>query len=160
MSRVLTIARVSAVAAMLALMGCSSSHADGAKPTPTTASRALMAETTTFEDCYTGTQAELNECAAQELDHYEALLGDVFDDVRQRAEPPEQTMLDDTQQQWQSYRDEFCESYLRRDGSIQPLNALSCKVDLTMQRGLALCRWANPNAPDESAQSCASSFEG
>jgi uncharacterized protein YecT (DUF1311 family) len=158
--RVLTVACISAAAATVALMGCSSSGADGAKSTPTTESLALMAETTTFEDCYTGTQAELNECAARELDHYESLLGDVFNDVRQRAEPSEQTMLDDTQQQWQVYRNEFCESYLRRDGSIQPLNALSCKVDLTMQRGLALCRWANPNLPDESAQSCASSFEG
>jgi uncharacterized protein YecT (DUF1311 family) len=153
------VARLGALAATLALMSCSSSQADGAQSS-TTVSRSLMAESTTFEDCYTGTQAELNQCAARELDYYEALLGDVFDDVRHRADPAEQRMLDDTHEQWRSYRDQFCESYLQREGSIQPLNSAACKVDLTMQRGVALCRWENPNVADESAESCASTFKG
>lgn len=98
-----------------------------------------------LHDC-TGTQQELNTCAAEELEQVGAALDAVLADVRSFVSTARQRALDDSQQQWISYRDTLCEAHALEDGSIQTLNVLTCRIDLTHQRAVDVCTWALPNA--------------
>ena len=90
-----------------------------------------------------------------DLERAETLLVNVFDDVHQRAALSDQSMLDHTQARWKSDRDVFCEAIGERAGTIQALNVLDCKAQMTHERTIDLCRWDNPNGiAEESPMTC------
>jgi uncharacterized protein YecT (DUF1311 family) len=156
--RILT--RTAVLAAALLVTACAGGGGggDGAD----TRAGAPMDATAVFSACATGAQVELNQCAAAERSRLETVLADVVAAVA-AGHHEQAAVIAETQAQWLNYRDSFCDSYIDRGGSIQPMNAAACDAELTLERIRALCTWDNPNVGMDSEytlEPCLDVFRG
>lgn len=87
------------------------------------------------------------ECAQRSWEANERTLAGVLAEARDTAGEQRQA-FDDAQAKWAAYRDAFCEGHADAGGSIQPLNVLACKGDLTIERARNVCTWAQPSGND------------
>ena len=100
-------------------------------------SLALMLAGTAHAACPGQSQAEMNNCAAQEYQQADAALNAAWPSAKAVADQAGAgAQLLDAQRKWIAFRDMACtaEAALYQGGSIQPLIYYSCLTRLTGQR--------------------------
>lgn len=99
--------------------------------------------------CTALTQTGLDACASADLAQADARLKAVLDEVRGFYQPAQQSVLDQSEADWMTYRDTYCGILLLPTpaGSIAPTNVDNCKVLLDNERAKDVCSEVSPDAP-------------
>ena len=89
------------------------------------------------------TQAELNDCAAQEYKKHDTAMNDTYRQLLTKLKDPKQkALLVDSERAWVAYRDRLCafQSSGTVGGSIHPLIVNACLDDKTIVNNAELTR--------------------
>lgn len=97
----------------------------------------LLSAAALANDCdNAGTQAEMNQCAANQLQAADGKLNQVYNSAMARAPLATKALLKNAQLQWIALRDADCELIASgtEGGTLQPTVRSQCLMDKTVER--------------------------